>query len=434
MKELIPLSKNKFLQGEITVPPDKSIAQRAVILAALAEGQTIIHNFPSAGDPQSTLQAISQLGIEVQKINTTLKINSAGASNLQEPTDILYFGNSGTGLRLSMGFLAGLPQMGFVCLNGDASLRQRPMARIIKPLEELGAKIEGRAAGTKAPLSLKGQNLHGGQVIMKVASAQLKSALLLAGLQANTDLILHEPSSSRNHTEIMLKEFGAQIEQIAPLQIKLKPGSLKSTEITIPGDLSSAAFLLVAATIVPESRLTIHNIGLNPTRNGILQVLTKMGANLEVKQVSQAGEAIGEITVRASSLKGVPIGGEIIANLIDELPILCIAAALAEGETIISNAEELRVKESDRLSAMYKVLDGLGVEVTEKPDGLIIQGNNGARLEPKQVEFEAGHDHRIAMTVKIASLRCKQNIFLNGAEWADISFPGFYRLISDLIC
>ena len=429
MKLLNPLNSKQCLKGQIEIPPDKSIAQRSVILAALAEGITHIQNFPQAGDPQSTLKAIENLGIKIEanSQNKELMVHG-GLQNLKEPTDILFLGNSGTGFRLILGMLAGLRSFGFASLTGDSSLRSRPMGRVVEPLKSLGAKIYGRANATKAPLSVIGNQLKGGSISLKVASAQLKSALLLACLNASEPLLLDEPAPSRNHTEIMLKAFGADIEQVNNLSVKLKPSQLKATTINIPGDISGAAFLLVAGCLVPNSEIKIMNIGLNPSRTGILKVLTSMGAHLQIEQTSSAGEPIGNITVKTSSLKGIEIGDSLIPNIIDELPIL----ALAKGKTIIKNAEELRVKESDRLKAMSQVLTNLGVQVEETIDGLIIEGLNHKPFQPKSNIFSANHDHRIAMTIKIASLLCTQPIKLEGAEWANISFPQFFELIDNL--
>lgn len=431
MKTLIPFSANQSLKGQITVPPDKSIAQRSVIMAALAKGTTYIKNFPQAGDPQSTLMAIESLGLKTHKNINASELKLEGGT-IQEPSDILCLGNSGTGFRLILGMLAGLSNFGFASLTGDFSLRNRPMKRVVDPLLSLGAKIYGRNNASRAPLSVIGSKLKGGSINLKVASAQLKSALLLSCLNASEPLLLTEPAPSRNHTEIMLKSFGANLEQIDNLTLKLIPSELKATEISIPGDISSAAFLLVACCLIPNSEITINNVGLNSSRTGILQVLEKMGANLQIKQTSSDGEPIGNIQIKSSKLQGIEIGGALIANIIDEIPILALAASQAKGVTTIKNAEELRVKESDRLKTMYKVLSDLGVKIEEMPDGLIIEGLNQKPFQPKSKLFFANHDHRIAMTVKIASLLCTESIELEGAEWADISFPSFFELIDKL--
>ncbi len=436
MKKILqPLSANQSLKGECQVPPDKSIAQRSVILAGIAEGESIITNFPAAGDPQSTLGIMEKLGIEVKREQNTLRIKGSGIYGLKEPSQILDCGNSGTGFRLIMGLLAGHPAGFFAVLSGDESLSKRPMKRITEPLKSLGAEIWGRETASKAPICLVGKSLNGGFIQTKVVSAQLKSALLLAGLNAQQPLIIKETAVSRNHTEIILQSFGAKFKQIDELTSQIEPSSLISTEINIPGDFSSAAFLIAAALIIPNSELTIKQIGLNPTRIGLLEVIRKMGANIQIEynQQSSSQEAIGNITVKSSSLKAICVEGSLIANIIDEIPIICLLAARAEGISEIKNAEELRVKESDRLKAMFEVLSDLGIKVIEKPDGLIIEGQSDKPFSIKQKTFEAYHDHRIAMTIKIASLICNNEIELNGSEWASISFPDFYDLLENLM-
>ncbi len=435
MKKILkPLAHNQSLKGECQVPPDKSIAQRSVILAGIAKGESIINNFPMAGDPQSTLSIMEKLGLEIEKNQNTLKIKGQGIQGLKEPSQILDCGNSGTGFRLIMGLMAGHPAGFFSVLSGDQSLSKRPMKRVTEPLKSLGAQIWGRENASKAPICIIGKSLNGGSIKTAVASAQLKSALLLAGLNAQAPLIITEPVASRNHTEIMLQSFGANFKQVDELTVQISPNSLKATEINIPGDFSSAAFLIAAALIIPNSELTIKQIGLNPTRIGFLEVVKKMGANLQVdyNQQSPDQEPIGNITVKSSNLKAVCLEGSLIANIIDEIPIISLLAARAEGITEIKNAEELRVKESDRLKVMFEVLTGLGVKVSEKPDGLIIEGQPDKPFESKQKTFEAYHDHRIAMTIKIASLICLNEIVLNGSEWASVSFPSFYDLLDNL--
>jgi 3-phosphoshikimate 1-carboxyvinyltransferase len=438
MKWLNPLNSKNFLQGEVTVPSDKSIAQRSVILASIAGGITRINGFPLSGDPLSTLQAIQALGVQVEREKITdtifnLKIFGKGINGLNEPKDVLNCGNSGTGLRLIMGLLAGHPKGLFVTLTGDESLRSRPMKRITEPLMSLGAQIWGREGSSRAPIALVGKPLKGGQVQTKIASAQLKSALLLSCLNAQDTLTLTEPAASRNHTEVMLKQFGANLQNLDRLTVKLEPSQLKATEINIPGDISSAAFLLVAGTLVRNSKIKIKNVGLNPSRSGVISVLQQMGAKIEVHQTNTEGEPYGEISVQSSDLKGIEIGGDIIPNIIDELPIIALAASQASGQTVVKNAEELRVKESDRLKSMFTLLSNLGVQVEETADGLIIEGLAGGDFQPNVVNFQAGHDHRIAMTVGIASLLCSKPVYLEGAEWADVSFPGFFDTIGSLV-
>ncbi|MDX1920163.1 MAG: 3-phosphoshikimate 1-carboxyvinyltransferase [Candidatus Caenarcaniphilales bacterium] len=440
MKTLNPLF-TKSLNGSITVPSDKSIAQRAIMLSAVASGTSFIKNFPLAGDPQSTLNVVSKLGVQVDIEKTAtgnnLTVLGKGFEGLIEPSEVLDVQNSGTGLRLMMGLLAGNPNGLFAVLTGDESLRKRPMKRVADPLRKLGAQIFGRQNGELAPLCVQGRSLSGGSIETSVASAQLKSALILAGLNAQAPLTVKELETSRNHTEIMLQTFGASLEQIDSLTCRIHPSKLIGCEINIPGDFSSACFFLVAGLIVPNSKIKIANVGLNPTRTAALEVLLSMGGKIKtIKNASQSTntktESTGDLEVEFSSLKAIEIKGSIIPNLIDEIPILCLAAAQAKGTTIISDAQELRVKESDRLKAMFKLLDSLGVKVQEKPDGLIIEGSDGNPFEPKGNIFEAGHDHRIAMTAGIASLICNKPIQLNGSEWANVSFPGFFELLDKL--
>ncbi len=428
-KKLVPLEKASKFTGTIEVPPDKSIAQRSVILAAAAEGETKIKNFPISGDPQSTLSAVRFLGIKYEELNGPRSFKLSG--EIEEPVNVLDLGNSGTGLRLLLGLLAGHPTGKYAVLTGDESLRRRPMGRLVKPLRLLGAHIDGRASAERAPLSVRGQALSGGMVQLPVASAQLKSALLLSCLNAEGSLTLREPAPSRNHTELMLKSFGAKIEMIDNLTVKLEPSILKGCEIEIPGDPSSAAFMVAAALLVQGSKLIIKNVCLNPSRTGYIQVLQLMGAKISTKvnPDSKAFEPIGEIEVEASPLNAIEIGGDLVPNVIDEIPILALIASQAKGKTVIKDAEELRVKESDRLKAMFAVLSSLGVKVQETKDGLIIEGQAGAGFKVQNDSFEAGHDHRIAMTVGIASLISDKPLYLYGAEWADVSFPGFFNLL-----
>lgn len=431
-KQLIPLRDNQKLTGEVTVPADKSIAQRSVIFSSIAKGECIINNFPLAGDPKSTMQAMEYLGADfrVQKKNNKYSVISlsSGYSQIQTPENNIDCGNSGTGFRLITGLLAGLTHNVSATLTGDESLSKRPMKRVNQPLRDLGANI----TNDYAPVIINSRQLTGGEYTMPIASAQVKSALLLSCLQAETGLKLIQKKQSRNHTEIMLEALGANINTQGNI-INLQPSELTAQEINIPGDISSASFLLVAGAIIPNSHIKLKNIGLNPTRTGIITCLKKMGADITVTEYPDTiGEPIGDIEIKHSSLQGIELSGEIIPNIIDEIPILCIAAALAKGETIIKDAKELRVKESDRITAMATVLESLGVDFEELEDGLIIQGNNSHKFNTKSQEFSAGHDHRIAMTVAIASLFSQQELSLDGAEWADISFPGFYELIDSI--
>ncbi|MDJ0624892.1 MAG: 3-phosphoshikimate 1-carboxyvinyltransferase [Candidatus Caenarcaniphilales bacterium] len=440
-KKLEPVKKNGCLSGEVFVPPDKSIAQRAAILSSIAEGESLIKNFPNSGDPQTTLRVIQQLGVKIedkswtQEGNLNLVIKGNGTHGLTEPTDVLNCGNSGTCLRFMLGVLASNPNIKYTVMSGDQSLRKRPMKRVVAPLKELGANILGRNDNRLAPLTVVGKELNGGFIENKIASAQLKSALLLAGLNAKNSLTIEEPAISRNHTEIMLASYGANIQRISDLSVQVLPSSLMGCEVVIPGDISCAAFIITAALLVPNSRVKIRNVGLNPTRTGFLEILQRMGGKLIIKQknADSTKEIIGDIEASFSEMKGIEIAGSIIPNIIDELPILSLAAAQATGTTIIKGASELRVKESDRLKAMFDLLSKLGVRVIEEEDGLIIEGRGGKPFEPNGDIFYANHDHRIAMTSRIGSLISTKGIELDGSEWADVSFPGFYDTIENLI-
>ena len=435
--ELAPLSRTGKLSGEVRLPPDKSIAQRAVIISSVAKGKTVIKNFPKAGDPLSTLNAIRILGLEIIEEKNTLFCEGLGLDGLEETERILDFGNSGTGFRLTLGLLSGLPNGIFSVLTGDASLSKRPMKRITEPLIRMGAQIMGRKNASLAPIAVSGKTLDGGLIQTPVASAQLKSALLLSCLHGKNRLIIEEPAQSRNHTEIMLKSFGANISvNEDKRQIELSPSILRGTEIIIPGDASAAAFLAGAACIIPDSQVLLKGVGLNKTRTGFLRCLENMGAKIKihmsVSDMSGTGELIGDIEIKSSELKGIEIYGDIVPNVIDEIPILALVASQAKGQTIIRDAKELRVKESDRIKALVSVLSNLGVDVKELDDGLVIQGKDKTRFEPKDIIFDSVHDHRIAMTISIAALYSTQAVKLKGAEWANISFPNFYETLKSL--
>lgn len=430
------------LSGVIGVPGDKSISHRALMLGALAEGTTEIEGFLASGDCLHTGKCISCLGIsikregnfsyfhlpqKVQRKEKKIYVEGKGLWGLQEPEKVLDVGNSGTTMRLLSGILAGQSFTSF--LTGDASLCKRPMERVVIPLQKMGARIMGRRGGTFAPLAITGGDLKPITYKMPVASAQVKSALLLAGLYTSGWTEVLEPSISRNHTELMLEAFGAQVER-EDLRVRVKGLSqLKAQKVLVPGDLSSAAFLLVAGLVVPNSRLIIKSVGLNPTRNGIIDVLKAMGAKLRIfDQEEIAGELRGTIEVESSSLQGVSLGGEIIPRLIDELPILAVAALFARGVTEIRDAEELKVKESNRLMAICEGLTRLGGQVEELADGLRIQGG-----VPLRGAFcRSFGDHRIAMALAVAALRAEGETMIDHAEAVEVSFPGFWSLLDEL--
>ncbi|MDS1030674.1 3-phosphoshikimate 1-carboxyvinyltransferase [Bacillota bacterium LX-D] len=423
------ISAVQALKGEISVPGDKSISHRALIIGALAQGKTEIHGFLPGADCLSTLNCLRQMGIEIELINnTTLIVNGSGLYGLKEPNDCLDAGNSGTTARLLLGILAG--QNFFTVLTGDGSLRSRPMSRVIQPLQTMGAQIFGRNNNKLLPAVVLGQKkLKGITYNSSIASAQLKSALLLAGLYAEEPTTIFEPSRSRDHSERMLKSFGVSID-IHNNVVTINPSSkLEAGKILIPGDISSAAFFIVAGLIVPNSEIMIKNVGINPTRSGIITILKEMGGNISILNERKMGEEpVADLLVKSSELRGTEIKGDIIPTLIDEIPVLAVAGLFAQGETIISDAAELRVKESDRIAVMAKELNKIGGHVTELPDGLNIKGDqelHGARCS-------SHHDHRIAMSLAIAGLRTG-NLEIEDYECIDISYPNFFSDLNMLM-
>ena len=414
----------KPLKGEITIPADKSISHRAVIFSSIAKGTSIIRNFSDGQDPHSTLKIFNQLGIESEIRENEIIIKSNGqlkGTNL--PLDC---GNSGTTMRLISGILAG--QNFNSTLIGDESLSKRPMKRIIEPLTQMGAIIESNEY--KAPLKITGQNLHAINYESKIASAQVKSCILLAGLCVNDGTTtITEPYISRNHTELMLKAMGANIT-VESNKVSIEKSELSPIEIDICGDISSAAYFIVAALIIPNSKIILRNIGLNPTRTGILEIAQKMGANIQILEEKEiCGEKIGDIQIEYSELKGCEIAGGIIPRLIDEIPIIAVLATQAQGTTIIKDAQDLRNKESDRITAVVNELKKLGANIEETPDGMIIRGKYNLLGD---TEVETYHDHRLAMSLYVAGLICEKEILINGFEWVNISFPTFEELFNKL--
>lgn len=410
---------------EITVPGDKSISHRALMLGSIAEGETIIRGLLLGEDPRSTAQCFSAMGAEISPLNSDfVRIKGIGLGNLQEPNNILDAGNSGTTLRLMLGILASHTGR-FFAITGDDSLRARPMLRVVDPLRRMGATIWGRENGAKAPLAVTGQKLHPIHYISPIASAQVKSAILLAGLLTSGETIVTEPEQSRDHSERMLKAFGADVRVDRDSHtVILKGGNrLQGQEVIVPGDISSAAFWLVAGSIVPNSEILIKNVGVNPTRTGVLEVLRAMGANLSLENEREiTGEPIADLRVKTAALKGCEIGGSIIPRLIDELPVLAVAAACAEGRTVIRDAEELRVKESDRIAATVQGLRAMGAEVIEHPDGMEIFG--GRPLVGTTID--SYNDHRIAMSFAIAGLVAQKHpTEIERADCVTISYPSF---------
>ncbi len=407
------------------MPGDKSISHRALMLGSLAEGETIVRGLLLGEDPRSTAHCFKEMGAEISPLNSDrVTIKGIGLGNLKEPANVLDAGNSGTTLRLMLGILASHTGR-FFAITGDESLRSRPMMRVVEPLRRMGASIWGRENGARAPLAVWGQKLHPIHYVSPVASAQVKSAILLAGLLTNGETIVTEPEQSRDHSERMLGAFGAKVVVDRDRRtVSITGGNrLQGQEVIVPGDISSAAFWLVAGSIVPNSEIVIENVGINPTRTGILEILEAMGADITPENRREVtGEPVADIRVRSAPLKGCEIGGGIIPRLIDELPILAVAAACAEGRTVIRDAAELRVKESDRIAAMAEGLRALGVEVIEHPDGMEIFG--GRPLTGAIVD--SYNDHRIAMSLAIAGLVAqKRPTQIQRAGCVTISYPSF---------
>ncbi|MGK7922370.1 MAG: 3-phosphoshikimate 1-carboxyvinyltransferase [Trichodesmium sp.] len=421
------------LKGNIKVPGDKSISHRALMLGAIAKGQTQIQGLLLGEDPRSTAGCFSLLGANISQLTSELvTVEGVGVGNLAEPSRVLDCGNSGTTMRLMLGILASHPEH-FFTVTGDSSLVQRPMSRVIQPLTQMGGQIWGRKGGTVAPLAIQGQKLRPIHYHSPIASAQVKSCILFAGLITEGKTTVTEPALSRDHSERMLKAFGAEI-QVDPETNSVTvtgPAQLQGQDVVVPGDISSAAFWLVAGAIIPGSELVIENVGVNPTRTGILEALEMMEANIiQENQRIVAGEPVADLRVRYSPLKACTISGSIIPRLIDEIPILAVAAMFAQGTTIIQDAAELRVKESDRLAVMATQLQKLGAKVTELPDGLEITG--GVSITGTDVESDG--DHRIAMSLAIAALNANGATNIHGAEAASISYPGFGKTLQEICC
>lgn len=426
MKRIEPIKKP--LYGDISVPGDKSIAHRAVIFGSIAQGRTRIFNLSGGDDNSRTVRAFRQMGVAIGRDGDALSIEGKGWQGLHAPGASLDCGNSGTTMRLMSGLLAGLPFHSE--LDGDGSLRQRPMQRVIDPLTQMGAKIESKGGNGLAPLSIDGGGLRGIHYSMPIASAQVKSAILLAALQAQGTTTIEEPQPSRDHTEVMIRGFGGTLS-VNGQAITLTGGqNLIGQEVRIPGDMSSAAFFLVAAALVPGSELTIRNVGCNPTRDGVIEILRRMGAVIDkFNERAAAGERVADLRVRGGKLHGVDVGPEWVARTIDEYPILAIAGSLAEGTTVFSAVKELRYKESDRVAAITEGLRSLGIQVDEREDGMTIHGS-GRGIKGGPVRSFA--DHRIAMSFAIAGLLSDHGVSIDDPRCADISFPTFFELLEKI--
>lgn len=420
-------TKKNSLNGELTVPGDKSISHRTIMLGALAEGTTEVHGFLQGADCLSSIACFHNMGIDIENQQETVRIHGKGLHGLQAPSVILDVGNSGTTTRLMSGILAA---QSFACtVTGDDSIQKRPMERIITPLTQMGGDITSIQGNGCAPLRIQGRPLTGIHYNSPVASAQVKSAILLAGLYAEGETSVTEPYVSRNHTELMLEAFGGDIHCNGSTATVRPVTRLEAQNISVPGDISSAAYFIVAGLITPHSCITIHNVGINPTRDGILEVCKAMGADIQIEVIPQTvGEPIADITVRTSRLTGTVIEGSVIPRLIDEIPVIAILACFAEGTTIIKDAQELKVKESNRIDVMVKNLAAMGADIEATDDGMIIHGGtplHGAVIDSKL-------DHRIAMSFAVAGINAEGETEITGGECVTISYPDFYHDLSQL--
>jgi 3-phosphoshikimate 1-carboxyvinyltransferase len=417
------------ISGSLEVPGDKSISHRYAMLAALAEGRSEITRFSAAADCRSTLDCFSRLGVKIEIQGDRVRIAGAGLGGLRKPRRALDAGNSGTTMRMLAGILAG--QEFRSILDGDASLRRRPMRRVMDPLRQMGARMEARDGGF-APLKIEGTRLSPIDYALPVPSAQVKSAVLLAGLFAEGVTSVTEPVRTRDHTELALAEFGARIDhERHTIRIHGRP-RLKGRSLSVPGDLSSAVFFLAAAMVLPESNLVIHNVGLNPTRSAVLDVLGSMGAPVSLVAIrSEHGELVGDVSVRHEPLKGGSIEGDAIAQLIDELPAIAVLGPYTEQGIEIRNAAELRVKESDRIAVLAENLRRMGAKVEELPDGLRVAGRSAGRLHGAEIEPHG--DHRMAMAFAVAALGAKGETVIRDSECAAVSYPEFFSTLERLV-
>ena len=423
------LEKVNKLTGKIFVPGDKSISHRSLILGSISRGETRVYNLLNSLDCLRTLECMQSLGVKIELDEAnSVNIKGKGLYGLQEPKVILDVGNSGTTIRLLTGLLSG--QNFYSVLNGDNSIRKRPMKRVVQPLRLMGANIWGRENGQLAPLSIKGRKLNSLYYTLPVASAQVKSALLLAGLYTTGETVISEPLSTRDHTERMLETMQADIK-ISPPKIKIKGGiELRSTDIFIPGDISSAAYFIAAASILRGSQIIIKQVGVNPTRTGVIEILKKMGTKIDILNYQiKSNEPRADLKIEYSKLKGIEIKEEMVPLLIDELPLIAVVASQAKGKTVVSGAKELRVKETDRIKAIVSELKKMGVDIKEKEDGFIVEGPS----KLKGAVCESYNDHRIAMSLAVAALLAEGKTGIRNSECIEISFPGFEKTLQNLI-
>lgn len=411
------IQKIKKAVGQIKVPGDKSISHRAVMLGSLANGVTEISGFLKGADCLSTIDCFRKMGIDIDINSENVTVHGNGLRGLKKPDEMLYTGNSGTTTRLLCGILAG--QNFDTSITGDASIQKRPMGRVVQPLSMMGAKIENEYC----PLYITGTKLHGIDYKMPVASAQVKTAIILAGLYADGETVIHEIEKSRDHTELMLSAMGADLT-VDNLDITVKPtNDLTAVNVDVPGDISSAAFFLVLGAIMPNSQITVTNVGINHTRTGIIDVLKDMGADITLENVhTSAGETVADITVRSSSLKGTTVGGYIIPRLIDELPIIAVAAVFADGQTVIKDAQELKVKETNRIRAVVDEFNKCGIDITETDDGMIINGGKSIH----GADFKTYGDHRMAMSLTVLAQLADGESTLDDSDCACVSYPTFF--------
>jgi len=423
------ISQTKSLKGELEVPGDKSISHRGVLFGAIADGKTEIENFLMGADCLSSINCLQGLGVEFSIENQRVVVQGVGKTGLKEPGRVLDAGNSGTTMRLLLGILAGQPFHSI--LTGDSSLCSRPMLRVAAPLRKMGAIIDGRSMGEFPPLAVRGGGIKAISHQTPVASAQVKSAVILAGLYAEGETTVTEPELSRNHTELMLAHFGASITSLGTTTTISGESKLTGQKITVPGDISSAAFFMVAGLIVPNSEIVIKNVGINPTRSGIIKVLQAMGGQIVVcNEGFSGGEPVADLVVKSSQLRGTVIEGDIIPTLIDEIPVIAVAAAYADGETIIRDAAELMVKESNRITTTTTELKKFGAAISELADGMVISGNSNKLMGSSHCQSYG--DHRIAMAMAVCGLNAVGQTKIANAECVDVSFPDFFHTLQRL--
>ena len=422
------ICRPRVLRGTVAAPGDKSVSHRALLLNAIARGTAKVGGLSDGADVLSTMECLRSLGVRIEPAGHEGAVKIYGSPDgLQEPIDVLDAGNSGTSMRLLAGLLARQPFLSI--LSGDQSLRSRPMGRIVEPLQRMGAHILGRSGDTLAPLVVRGGSLKGIEYTMPVASAQVKSSVMLAGLAAQGETVLHQPARSRDHTERMVRAMGGQVEEDG-LTILLRPGQLSTVDVNVPGDISAAAFWMVAGICHPDARIRITGVGVNPSRAGILDALESMNARIsQVDPRIEGGEPVADLVVESSDLKAAEIGGDLIPRIIDELPVLAVAACFASGTTVIQDAQELRVKESDRVLTTVKELLRLGAGIEERPDGMVIHGTG--RLAGDRCRSHG--DHRLAMALGVAGLLADDETIVDGAEAAEISYPQFWDHMEKLV-